>query len=140
MICFDERMTKICSELFHFLKSDEADTEIHRKRIYKREYRTGSVSCHIDIGFIRIHMIWKPLTVTNGTRSGSDEGANVFIYLPFSDSGLAADSRYQASGYYSERATSPTLTLQVEEANRNTRRGPQRVTRTEIEVDKSSPV
>ena len=85
-------------------------------------------------------MIWKPLSVVNGTRSGSDEGANVFIYLPFSDSGLSSDSRYQAAGYYSERASSPALTLSVDDANRNNRRGPKRVTRTEFEIDNSSPI
>ena len=140
MICFDDRMTKICGELFHFLKSSEPEIEIHRKRLYKREYRTGSVTCHIDIGFIRIHMIWKPLKIVNDNRSGSDEGANVFIYLPFSSSGLSSDTRYQIPGYYSERSNKPSLTVVVDDINKNTRRGPRRVVRQDININKNSPI
>ena len=139
MICTDERVTKICSEIFHFLKSSENSKDIHRKTINKRSYKTGSCGTSIDIGFLSITMVWKPLTMVNGEKSGSDEGANVFIYLPFAASPSMGAAKFQVTGYYSEKSSRSMLTIVTEDIYKSSPIGTQRVVREVKEVDTSSP-
>lgn len=139
MICNDERIVKICSEMFHFLKSSDNSKEIHRKTINKRSYQTGSYGTQIDIGFLNISMVWKPLTIINGEKAGSDEGANVFIYLPFANGPAMGASRFQLTGYYSEKSSSPMLTIVTEDIYKSAPIGTQRVVREVVDIDTSSP-
>ena len=139
MICMDERIIKICSEMFHFLKSSESSKEIHRKTIVKRNYQTGSSGTSIDIGFLSITMVWKPLTLVNGEKSGSDEGANVFLYLPFANSAAMGSSRFQVTGYYSEKSSNSILTVITDDMYKSSPIGTQRVIREISDIDTSSP-
>jgi hypothetical protein len=139
MICTDERIIKVCSEMFHFLISPDQKCEIHRKPVAKRQYRTGSLGCSIEIGFLMIQMIWKPLKIDNDVQTGSDEGANIFFHPPFADSTSIGAARFQITGYYSERHGKPSISILTEDAHKSSPIGTRRVTRNIANVDTSNP-
>lgn len=112
MICQEARISNICAELFAFLKSDELETVIHTKPV-KKIIKPTVVQAEITVGFLNLRMVWKPLTKMNGVISGSDEGANVFIYLPFTENRNGSGEQFQLSGYWSERGTEKILSVMV---------------------------
>lgn len=110
MICSDQRIVDICTELFRFLKSDKEEAVVHTKHLKKID-KKSVIQTEIDIGFLTIRMVWKPYNFVNGSETGSDEGANLFVYLPFKDNSSDANSNQAMfRGYYSERGTNRQVT------------------------------
>ena len=107
--CEDDRILKICAELFTLLKSGEITGTIHKKEVFVKTFSTGSKSASITIGFLNFQMIWKPLKNTNLGNSGSDEGASVFINVPFFVG--SSEDLIKTTAYYSERSNQPTLNV-----------------------------
>jgi|SaaInlV_100m_DNA_2_1039680.scaffolds.fasta_scaffold19638_2 hypothetical protein len=119
--CEDDRILKICAELFTLLKSNDNSKIIHKKEVNVRSFSTGSKSASITIGFLNFQMIWKPMKMTTTGNSGSDEGASVFINVPFFKG--ATEDIIKTTSYYSERNNMSTLTvLDSKNLNKNTQR------------------
>lgn len=109
MDCTDPRLLKPISEVFHFLKGPETHTEIHGKPIQKKLHRTGSRGASFTAGFLEVRLVFTPMSDDgDGRARGSDEGAAVFVSLPFRDEDSPP---LQIQGYYSERNGSPRLTM-----------------------------
>lgn len=114
MNCTDRRLVSICSDIFRIIKSGEEKGEVHGKEItVRKSASSGSSIVSLTIGLMSIDMIMKPFRVNDGTNSGSDEGANVFIILPFQD---GASNGIRIPAYYSERNKEPELTCSVSDA------------------------
>ena len=107
--CKDERILAVCAEMFNLLKSGETEGTIHRKETSVRTFSTGSKSVSLSIGFLNFQMIWKPIKMTSLGTSGSDEGASVFITLPFFEG--STENIIKTAAYYSERTNNRTLTV-----------------------------
>jgi hypothetical protein len=117
MICTDNRLVGVCTELFRILTSDEDVGSIQGKEILVRNSsKTGSFIANITIGLMTIEMIYKPAKMGEGKIVGSDEGANVFILLPFEDD---AKNGIRIPAYYSERGKNPELKASPAEAMRS---------------------
>ena len=67
MICTEERMVNICTELFRFLKSEKTEDVIHTKQV-KKLSRTRVKQTEITIGFLTIRMVWMPY-IEDGSAS-----------------------------------------------------------------------
>lgn len=127
MICTDPRIVDICTDLFRFLKSDLTETTIHTKKCQKIDKKTV-IQTEIDIGFLTIRMVWKPYNVQNSFETGSDEGANLFIYLPFKESAKDPNSnQFMIRGYYSERGTDKRINISVQNEFISSQFGPKRI-------------
>lgn len=136
--CTDPRVTKVCSELFILLTSGAKSGDVHHKDIKVRDHATGSRSAEIEIGFITLNMVWVPHRRIGGASKGSDEGANVFIKLPFVDAGEGTQA--QISAYYSERGREPVLRANPPEGMRSKLyTGPRRI-KYQSRVDTSPPI
>lgn len=133
--CEDDRILKICAELFTLLKSDEESAVIHKKEVNVRTFSTGSKTATITIGFLNFQMIWKPLRMNTTGNSGSDEGASVFISVPFFKG--APEDVIKTTAYYSERNNSSTLTV-IDSKNLN--KSPQRRVIYKQNIDTTPPV
>jgi hypothetical protein len=126
MICQDERIRNICAELFAFLKSDKTEAVIHEKKV-KKTVKPTVIQAELTVGFLTVRMVWKPFSKVNGVPSGSDEGANVFIYLPFTENRNGTGEQFQLSGYWSERGTEKILSALVNSEYKTTPIGVRRV-------------
>ena len=105
MNCTDRRLVSVCSDIFAVLKSGELKGSIHGKEIsVRKSASSGSLMASVSIGLMKIDMILKPFKVEGGTRSGSDEGANVFIILPFEDND---GQGVRIPAYYSHEESGP---------------------------------
>lgn len=139
MKCFEPSIERVCSELFHFLRSEDRSRVIHNKTITRIE-KQRSCSTEITIGFMTIRMVFKPLTIEGGISTGSDEGANVFILLPFSDDGSKLGSeKLEIKCYYSERGSEHRLTASVPSEFKGTIIGPRRVSQ-ELPITQGDPL
>lgn len=133
--CEDDRILKICADLFTLLKSDEDSKVIHKKEVNVRTFSTGSKTASITIGFLNFQMIWKPLRMTTTGNSGSDEGASVFISVPFFEG--ASEDLIKTTAYYSERNNAPSLTV-IDSKNLN--KGVQKRISYKQNIDTSPPL
>lgn len=70
----------------------------------------------LEIGLMTIDMILKPFKVDSKGSSGSDEGANVFLILPFQDE---AARGIRIPAYFSIRGREPELTCSPIDAIRS---------------------
>lgn len=139
MICVDDRIVNICTELFAFLKSGENTTTIHKKEV-KRLDRQTVVQAEIDIGFFRIRMVWKPYQVVlGGPATGSDEGAATFIYLPFKSDRDANADTLEIKGFYSERGTDKIFNVIAPDEFKPKPTGTRRVVNT-VKVSTGNPL
>ena len=103
MDCSDRRLVLLCTQAFQLLKSDQSKGSVgHKEVVVRQNNTTGSRSLTLMVGIDQIDMIYKPY---NG-YSGSSEGANVFIQLPFKDN---EGNAIRISCYYSERGKEPVL-------------------------------
>lgn len=127
MICNDERIVNICTELFTFLKSDKKEDIVHNKTLTK-SVRGGTVQTEITIGFLTVRMVWQPFVKEGDVGRGSDEGASVFIYLPFAETNQRTADKFELKGYYSERGSENRLTIIVHDIYKTNPIGPKRVT------------
>lgn len=134
MICDEPRIVNICKELFNFLKSDKLETDLHTKTITKIT-RASVIQTEISVGFMTLRMVWKPLKREGGVDSGTDEGAQVFIYLPFSE----GDERFEVKGYYSERGSKPLFRVIVQDAYKSSPYGVRRVVPA-VQVSDTNPL
>ena len=135
MNCADQRIVDICNEVFLFLRSGEREATIHTKQV--RALEKGDVrQADIDIGFIRIRLVYKPLQVIAGQTKGSDEGASAFIYLPFKSQN--GGDEFMIKGYFSTRGTEKILSIIVADEYVTSRFGTRRVI-DDRPVDKSTP-
>jgi len=137
MICYDPRIIKICEELLSFLKSDDEERTIHRVLV-KKQKRESSSFAEIEIGFITVRLVYKPLTIVNNSEVGSSEGGSVFIYLPFSENGGKFDTKIEIKAYYSERGNDKKLTANVSNEYRSSSVGPKRVVHN-VQVSTTDP-
>lgn len=126
MICTDERIVNICTELFAFLKSDKTDEIIHNKTLTKAA-RGGTVQTEITVGFLTVRMVWQPFVKDGDIARGSDEGASVFVYMPFAESAQRTAQKFELKGYYSERGSEKRLTVIVHDIYKTNPIGPKRV-------------
>lgn len=124
MNCTDQRIVDVCNEIFLFLRSGERETSIHTKQV--RAIEKGNVrQADIDIGFVRIRLVYKPLQVVLGQTQGSDEGASAFIYLPFKSPN--GSDEFVIKGYFSTRGTEKVLSIIAAEEYVTSRFGTRRV-------------
>lgn len=139
MICNDQRIINICGELFHFLKSDQDSCIVHGKTCTKIA-RGKATFTEITIGFLTIRVLFVPYFVQDSKEHGSNEGASVFIYLPFSETGVADNSqRIEIKCYYSERGTVTRLVANVEDILKSTTLGPKRIVK-DLKVTNNDPL
>ena len=136
-VCSDERIVNLCKELFTFLRSDNNEEVIHSKKVTKL-IRGSTKVTEITIGFIRIRMVWQPFTKEGNIEKGSDEGANLFIYLPFKEPGSNEDS-IEIKGYYSERGNQIRVTAIVEDTMKPSLRGPARIVQS-MKIATTNPI
>lgn len=110
MHCTEPRLVDLCSRLFKILTSGESKGEVHGIEVDVRETKTGSRLCNVKVGLMNIDMIFKPYNITEQGANGSDEGANVFLALPFQDN---TNQGIRIPCYYTERSGSPVLMASV---------------------------
>jgi len=109
MKCTDQRLVSVCTTLFRFITSGKAEQDgSYGKLVARKNLKTGSISCKIDLALCQLDMIFKPMQVNPETQqsSGSNEGANVFMTMPFKDD---EGKGLRIPCYYTERNGSPEL-------------------------------
>ena len=114
MNCTDKRWVSICTDIFRLLKKDVTKGDVHGIEVNIRKAKsTQSRIATVTLGLVTIEMILKPYKVEAQGKTGSDEGANVFIILPFEDN---SSHGIRIPAYYSERGREPELTCSVSDA------------------------
>ncbi len=84
-------------------------------------------------------MVWKPYQLIDNKEIGSDEGANLFLYLAFRETSSVDSDQLMITGYYSERGTNKVVTIQAPNEFKSTTFGPKRIVKN-LEVDNTNPI